>query len=254
MKFSICISAHRLDRRLRNTLTLLQDLDYERKDFEICLLLNTEQESSILKFISLVDSFKRINQSLGPSRAKNEAIAMAKHEWVVLLDSDDFLVPSTLKQYQEIILKYPSIQIGYEFSSINFIQQQSFYPPDREGYAIFFQEQKDRAVKTAACGRPVLIRKSSFPQFDPAFGFAEERKLACDYWKTGKDTHIMDTISYVYNWNDTGIKKDEVALKKIEKLAQRSNPLIVVAKSSSFLTEKDKEFIQKAFLLEGVNL
>lgn len=253
MRFSLCIPTHRLDRRLRNTLTLIQDLDYPKNLIKINLFINGSIKNISL-FEPLVDRIEILPKVLGPSEAKNKALEMSETEWSILLDGDDFLLPSSLNQYKEIIEKTPDLSVGVEFSSINFFQGNKFYPPNRADHTLFFDEQLQRAHFTAACGRPIIFRSDRRIPYDLSFGFAEERKLMVDYWAKGISTHLMSTCTYIYNMNETGIKKEPDNFSKIESIVKEIEPRIKTTSSSIFLTERDLSFIDKAFLLEKTPL
>lgn len=206
MKFSICIPTHRVDWRLENTLKSLEMLDYPREDYEICIFLNGAPEDSKTPKADLVVGTL---SALGPSEAKNQAIKLADHEWVILVDSDDFLVPSALNHYKSFVEKNSRAVLGCELSVINFLgpagTKEAYFPDTIENYRKFFNQTVSTMAETAACGRPILFKKSQFLPFDSSFSFAEERKLALDYWKARHPVHILGTSTYVYNWNENGV-------------------------------------------------
>lgn len=255
MKFSICIAAHREDQRLFNTLNSIRDIDYNMKDIEVCLFFNGNYENklSLNKLLSCEFKLNIVDQPLGPSLAKNNAIDMASHDNVILLDSDDFLVPSSLKQFADVLTKEKDLTIGYEFSSINMIAGGYFFPPNREQYLSFFNDQLERALESCAFGRPILIRKNKFIGFDPEYEYAEERKLALDYFNRGEFITMMTTLSYVYNINETGITKDQQSLKRIKDLMTGTCISYKVIDTDSFLNDQDVLFINRVNSVEMLN-
>jgi glycosyltransferase involved in cell wall biosynthesis len=242
-KFSVCIPTHRIDKRLSNTLESLKLLDYPREDYEVCLFINGVDQATV----SNCDWVSATTEKLGPSRAKNEAVAMAHHDWVVMLDSDDFLVPSALKQYAAFLQKEPQAVIACEFSMINYIEfgngKIACYPPSTEDYRSFYQQAISNLAQTAACGHPTLVKKSEFVPFDAAFPFAEERKLMLDYWKQNKAVHLMGTCTYIYNWNETGatdgIPLSRLAPEKQNHFRQFTNAVILAEKEPRYCETTD---------------
>lgn len=202
LDFSICIPTHRLDKRLLNTLNSLSYLDYPREKFEICLLVNGFPEQ---EFNMGCDHIKVVPALLGPSEAKNQALSLGKKDWLVLLDSDDFLVPSALKQIANYISNNSQVVLGCEFSIINFIEKNVFYPSNPQDYEAFYNANIAHAMTTAGFGRPIVFKRNERVDFDLYFNFAEERKLFIDYWNQGKMIDLMGTSTYVYNWNESGI-------------------------------------------------
>lgn len=210
MKFSICIPTHRVDRRLFHTLKSLESLHYPRNDYEICVMVNgTDCNLFSDEKMGMWDQLSYTPKALGPSEAKNEVFKMARHDWIVLLDSDDFLVPTALNHYSEFVKQNPGAVLGLELSVINLLgekkQKTARYPDTPDNYRRFFNTSVSTLADTSACGRPILFNKKHLLPFDKTFPFAEERKLALDYWKAGYPTHLMGTCTYIYNWNETGV-------------------------------------------------
>jgi glycosyltransferase involved in cell wall biosynthesis len=208
MKFSICIPTHRVDARLKNALKSLSLSTYSRPEYEICLYVSGEYDATELKKLGCDHVYVSTETGIGPCAGKNEVLKMANYEWIVLLDSDDFLLPSALRKYQQVIERNPGMVVGYELSAVNFMgakgQKKAFYPEVVQNYKNFFSQSLEAMKQTAACGRPILIKKSDMLPFNPAIKFAEERQLAVDYWALGKPIHLMASCTYIYNWNETG--------------------------------------------------
>lgn len=206
-KFSICIPTHRLDRRLINTLNSLSHLDYPRNLYEICLFVNNVDSTSpgLFKILGTVDKFKIEPAKLGPSISKNEALKLASGKWAILLDSDDFLVPSALNHYNEIIDNNSNLVLGCEWSVLNMMKGGIYHPDNSIDYNFFHDAQMERSIKSGAFGRPIIFNTDHLLPYSNKYSFAEERQLAIDYMVAGYTIDIMGTCTYLYNWNDSGI-------------------------------------------------
>lgn len=259
MRFSICIPTHRIDNRLKRTLKSLELLDYPKHLFDICLFINGTNDVPESGF----DCVETDQLPLGPSGAKNRVVSMSRSEWIIMLDGDDFLVPSALQQYASYLHGNPEAVFVCEPSMINFIGpeggKQAFFPAHARLYQDFFEHNLQFMERTAACGHPTLVKKSEFIPYNTGFTFAEERRLVTDYWKAGKTVHIMGTSTYVYNWNETGAtqgvslhelppEKRDLFKKFTDSVAQEEKtPLLSLPKSFSVPDAQDIEAI-KLFL------
>lgn len=247
MDFSICLTATAINEALINTVKSLSKLDYPKENIKASLFINgPHTESELLEIGSFLDWNQIIatDESLGPSRAKNVALDMARTKWAVLLDGDDFLLPSALSQYEKIISQNPNLMVGCEYSIINKIDGNMFHPSKKEEYWAFLLAQKERALTTAACGRPILFNTKHLIPFDCQFSFGEERKLMIDYWKAGYVTHIMTTASYLYVIEMAKVKNDPQQLKTISDLCKSTNPKIEIADFNPLISKLDLEFMR----------
>lgn len=262
-KFSIGIPTHRLDRRLRNTLFVtLNSIDYPRENFEICLFVNGDHNEA-LPFLPFVDKVEFDKKELGPSAAKNRVIEMATHPWVILLDSDDFLVPSALKVYDSAVQKNPQMDVAFEYSAVNFLKEKFSYPPSPVEFGAYFYTQIGLLPKTGALGHATIIRKDCPFRFDEEVKFAEERDLAVRMLTSGATPHILQSCSYVYNWNESGISshsetlndEQRASLEKIRQPLEAKSPesLKFQIVDLPFMTKQDREFVERTFYLEKMN-
>lgn len=208
--FSICIPTHRIDKRLSNSLRSLTYLRYPRELIEICLLVNNVDRTTpdLLNILGGVDRFEIHAEALGPSRAKNEALGLATNTWAILLDSDDFLVPSALEQYSAAIDENDSMVLGCEWSMFNLINGNLCFPDTEENYRDFHKALLGSVTENGAFGRPIIFNTRHLVPYSSKYSLAEERKLVVDYIRAGYTVNMLGTCSYIYNWNDAGISRD----------------------------------------------
>jgi len=221
------------------------------------------EEDEILPFKPFVDKIEFVNKPLGPSAAKNRVIGMASHPWVVLLDSDDYLVPTALLIYERAIQNHPDIDVAFEYSGINFLKSNFSYPPNSSEFNIYFWTQVGLIPQTGACGHATLVRRDCSYRFNEDVDFAEERDLAIRMWGAGGTAALLQSCTYVYNWNETGISSHSEKLTEAQKavLDEIRKPLKSMAIEDMrfrivelpFLSKEDKVFIERIYYLEKMN-
>ena len=218
-KFSVCVPTHRINKRLENTLACLKNLDYLKDFYEINLFLDGIADDS--KFEG-VNTYSSIETSSGPARAKNLAIAKAKYEWVVLVDSDDFLVPSALNQLNTFLNSLTQEQldnfaIGFEPPYMTLLKSKEnewdlMFPLKSQKQEFYKENNPNKKTKKDfldlnISGRPILFKKENFIEFDNKYTFAEDRKVLYDNIINNKPIWILPTMCYIFNSNIESISK-----------------------------------------------
>jgi glycosyltransferase involved in cell wall biosynthesis len=106
-RFSILVPAYNRERYIRQAVDSV--LSQTFTDYELFVI----DDGSTDKTVSILESYgprlKLLRQSnQGPEVARNKAAALAQGEYLVLLDSDDLLLPSALATYDKVIRHFDS--------------------------------------------------------------------------------------------------------------------------------------------------
>lgn len=113
MKFSVVIPLYNKQRFIQKTLTLVLAQDF--KDFEIIIIDDGSTDCSAELANQVLFGYRNwqlIRQSnAGVSAARNHGIAVAKGEWIVFLDADDFWHSSYLSVQYDLICRFPEISM-----------------------------------------------------------------------------------------------------------------------------------------------
>lgn len=101
MKFSIVIPVHNSEKYIDECIEKCFDQDYE--DFEIILVINgsLDQSENICNSWKLKDDRIKVISldTAGVSNARNVGLLAAKGDWIIFVDSDDYLLTSALKLF-----------------------------------------------------------------------------------------------------------------------------------------------------------
>src|ERR1700730_13780136 len=103
VRFSILLAVYNRENYVRQAVDSV--LNQTFRDFELFAVDegSTDNSAEILK--SYGTKLKLIQQrNQGPESARNAAAAVAQGEYLVYLDSDDFLLPFALEIYDKVIL------------------------------------------------------------------------------------------------------------------------------------------------------
>ena len=104
------------------------------QEFELILVNDGSKDDSVKIACRLLDSASRdyilINQkNSGVSAARNKGIEVAKGEWVICIDSDDYLHPLFIKE-----LKKHTINDSVDFVISNYTYDKSAFLSEKEAY------------------------------------------------------------------------------------------------------------------------
>ncbi len=116
--FSILVPVYRTpDRYLREMLDSVLNQSYPR--FELCVVnadpMHEECRATLHEYAERDERIRicELKQNAGISGNTNEAIRMAKGDWICLLDHDDLLSPAALFQAARYILAHPDERMLY---------------------------------------------------------------------------------------------------------------------------------------------
>ncbi|MBO5004868.1 MAG: glycosyltransferase [Clostridia bacterium] len=170
MKFSIVVPVYNVEKYLSKCLDSILNQTY--KDFELLIVNDGSPDNSQ----DIIDDYKRkypetikcfIKENGGLSDARNYGIKRATGEYLVLVDSDDFIEPELLQEINEEIQKNPGIDIiGYHMKIVD------------EKYNI--TEVLEKPVCSNIDGQDAiqrLVLKKKF--FEPAWGYV----YRLDFWR-----------------------------------------------------------------------
>lgn len=176
--YSVIIPVYNSDKYIERAVNSILK---QRKDVEIVIVDNGSTDNSIL----ICQELSRNNPSIalysehkkGVSSARNKGIRMATSEWIVFLDSDDYLCDSFFDTLDKLIAKYDTSVVVYGYESSNYVRANgssclihSDFNVSEE--LIFYSSNYGWAVWTTAVKRNILVTNEVF--FDEQYSTAEE--------------------------------------------------------------------------------
>jgi glycosyltransferase involved in cell wall biosynthesis len=165
VRFSILMPVYNREKYVRQAVDSV--LAQTFTDYEIFAIDDgsTDESAKVLK--SFGNRIKLIQQrNQGPEVARNAGAALAQGEYLVLLDSDDFLFPSTLGIYDRIIRTFdsPPLILGSDifYRDGQIIPAESLLPNPVE--VLKFQDYLSKTIPLTTPNSKIVIKKSVFDE------------------------------------------------------------------------------------------
>jgi glycosyltransferase involved in cell wall biosynthesis len=178
VRFSVLVPVYNREAYVRQAIESV--LSQTFANFELFAIDDgsTDGSANILK--SFGDRIRFLQQSNhGPEAARNAAAALAQGEYLVFLDSDDFLFPYALETYDRVLreLNDPPLILGAEvfFKDGRYFREHEQFAP--ESFApgpvkiLTYRDYISKTVDTPATNSRMVLKKSVF---DEVGGFRKD--------------------------------------------------------------------------------
>ena len=165
IRFSILIPAYNRERYVAQAIDSV--LSQTFTDHEILVVDDGSTDNTLKVLESYGARIRVLRQSnRGPEVARNTAAGVAKGEYLVLLDSDDLLLPNALMTYDRIIRHFdlPPVIIG---AIVNFSDQEplpSELAPAVPVRVLNFKDYLSKDVRLQISSSRIVLKKSVFEE------------------------------------------------------------------------------------------
>lgn len=184
VRFSVFMPVYNREKYVRQAIDSV--LSQTFRDYELFAIDDgsTDRSPEILE--SYGDKIRFLRQTnQGPEAARNNAALLARGEYIVLLDSDDFFFPFALETFDKVIRHFegPPLVLGaYDFS------QDESRVPDVKPVEVF--KYKNFGSKTSRVGTScIIVRKSVYDEVG-----GQRRDSTAKNWDAD-DTHLLLKLS-----------------------------------------------------------
>jgi glycosyltransferase involved in cell wall biosynthesis len=216
MKVSIIITNYNYEKYLGRCIRSCISQSLSKKDFEIIVVDDNSTDSSLKKLDEFKNNIKIISnkKNIGVAKSVNKAVKIAKGDYFVRIDADDYISSYLIAFLYNGFLIFPE-KFGIACD---------YYHVTNEGRHINKIESEDKPI---ACG--ILYNKKkfiSYGMYNPKFKHREEEELRL---RLGKkyDLHYLNLPLYRYRMHQTNKTKSKNYLinfrKKIEKITTIKN-------------------------------
>jgi glycosyltransferase involved in cell wall biosynthesis len=185
MPFSVVIPLYNKANFIQNCLESV--LKQTHKEFEVILVNDGSTDGCETVVERFQDSRIHLvhQENKGVSTARNKAISLAKHEWIALIDADDYWYPNHLEELQNTIEQFPKADVVCNNYEILLEKDYVKYPTFSIEYPLKAQYIKDyfkgSLIDPIACMSSICFKPSFFKQVG---GFDIDIK-------SGEDTDLM---------------------------------------------------------------
>jgi glycosyltransferase involved in cell wall biosynthesis len=133
-QLSIIIPIYNVEDYLERCLRSIEEQDIQRNDYEIICINDGSSDNSRELVMRLQNEFENIilinQENQGVSIARNNGIDLAKGEYLLMVDADDYIQPNILKKRLDILIQNkPDIALtGYIVTNENLKEEYRFDP------------------------------------------------------------------------------------------------------------------------------
>lgn len=216
MKFSVIVPVYNVEKYLKKCIDSIVSQTY--KDFELIIVDDGSTDGSEkiylqYKNIPNVVIIKTKNQ--GSSKARWEGINCAKGEYVVFIDSDDFVSEKLLEVINQNLDKETDL---LQFSYMSFVNENSIYYSEKTSKPIIYDKKEflENVVKsTIVNGKEAVLlwnkvykrekiieNMNIFPH-----SFLEDYIFNCEYYVSVNKYKKIDNILYFYRCLPNSLSK-----------------------------------------------
>lgn len=228
MKISVCIPTY--NQALYIEKAIMSAFQQTLIPFEIIVFndCSTDNTSVVLnKLCDFIPQLKVVTQPVNQGIAKNtdDCLRMAVGEFIVRLDSDDYLAPDYIQTLADLLIKYPDA--GYAHSAVQEVDQNGAFLKQRKLFRQEIFQFGNDALKAAVFGyrvaanilmfRKEALEKVNFLKDRPNFG--EDFHLTASISAAGfGNLYHKDILSFYRVWLDNGKVRQKRKLAEIDGL------------------------------------
>jgi GT2 family glycosyltransferase len=224
MKFSVVIAAYNAASTLGEAIGSV--LAQTHQDFEVIVVDDGSSDGTAAVAAGFADD-KRIRvhsqDNAGPSAARNRGIALARGEYVSMLDSDDLWLPNYLVEMGRALEKSPKAGFAYtdawllEETSGRFLQQTTatlrHHPPTPMSNEQFIVA----LLRNNFVYNSVTVRRAVLEQvggYDPSMSHSEDYELWLRILISGFEAVRVAGQLAIYRIRPGSLARDEAALER----------------------------------------
>ena len=171
IRFSVLVPVFNREKYVRQAIESV--LSQTFTNFELFAIDDGSTDGSAAILKSFGDRIRFLEQrNRGPEAARNAAAALAQGEYLVFLDSDDFLFPYAFETYDRVLrgLNDPPVILGAEvfFKDGRYFREQDQFPPQSfvpgPIKILTYRDYISKTVDTPATNSRMVLKKSVFDE------------------------------------------------------------------------------------------
>ena len=213
-KISVVIPVYNVEEYLKKCVDSV--LSQTETDFE-CILVNdgsTDNSGALCDEIAKQDSRIRVihQENTGLGGARNTGIREAKSDWLLFIDSDDYIEPQTLDLTLKEAEKTDADMVIFAIRSVNDAGKQLAVLNDSVEHRRVYSPQKDTFLlkgMVTACNR--ICKKSLFTDFNiyfPSKVWYEDIRTTTKLLAHSKQVVYIENVLYNYLMREGSITKN----------------------------------------------
>lgn len=189
IELSVIVPVYNVEDYLPKCLQSLDHQGLDAEDFEVILINDGSNDRSLRICEDFVKTHKNVrllnHSNQGVAAARNKGIDAASGEYVIFVDSDDFLADNGLKQIAEVISLHPEAELIRYYSSY------SFHQKDGNAKEIDYQGKAEGLLK--AGGYPAFVWTYAYKK-----SFLDKNSIRFQPLRFSEDGLFIATV-YLHN-------------------------------------------------------
>ncbi len=258
---SVIIPVYNTEDYLRQCLSSILNQDYKNIEIIIVNDGSTDKSIEICKEFATTDKGILIvdSENMGAASARNKGLEKASGDYVVFMDSDDWVEPEYVKRlYMEIEEKRTDLVIGGRAAYKDGLIEKVIYPGDflskiysaeemRNEFIMHYLEDFRLGGNFAKIYKRSIIKNSSI-RFNENITINEDILFNIEYLLNSKSIGIINTADYVYRQREGSLTSSyyEGAGNGIIMVAAEKRRLV---SEHGFMIEKCREIINRWIVL-----
>lgn len=250
MTFSVIIPVYNSVAYLRDCLGSLLCQSYN--DYEIIIVDDESHDGSEMVCKEYAEHYSQVKffrqKNAGPGAARNKGLDHACGEYVVFVDSDDWVDATFLSDYQENIKDWDIIYQGHwkehnDGKSIK-ISGLKLCTTDIPAAIQYLWEHDCFGYTWMKCFRRSIIEQHHI-RFDETVYFREDTIFTAEYFKYVKSVSVLPVANYHYRYVETSLQHTRFNVKEMLYVDDR----IYMAFSMYFHDEAFREYTENWYLV-----
>ncbi len=228
MKVSVCIPTFNQASYVEQAIRSAADQSFQAFEIIVYDDNSTDNTKEVLQKLSAkIPLLKIIHQAenLGIAKNTDACLRSANGDFVVRLDSDDYLAPGYIQNLLELLLKYPAA--GYAHAVVQEVNENGNFLHKRKLFRKTGFQSSDDALKAAVKGYRVaanilMFRREALEKVNYLSGrpnFGEDYHLTASISAAGfGNVYSDEVLSYYRVWVDAGRVRQKRKITEIDGL------------------------------------
>ena len=204
-RISIIVPVYKAEKYINQCIDSI--LNQTFTDFELLLINDGSPDKSgqICEKYAILDNRIQVlnKENSGVSETRNMGLEKAKGEWIIFVDSDDWLVSDCLETCIEFVRNNDIDLLQFNFSRINDAHKVLFNSKGQTPILNNYDYIKENKLIVTACGN--FLRNSIIKKFNIKFAsnikLGEDQLFIYEYILHANTCLRIPNILYFYRWN-----------------------------------------------------
>lgn len=208
--FSIIVPVYNTEKYIEECISSILTQTFQ--NFEVIIIDDGSTDSSLQKCIKFSEKDKRIKifkqKNAGVSQARNNGIKNANGEYIIFIDSDDYIESNMLEKIYPFLKEDSLISFGYRKKYLN----KEINHKNKKFNLKNIKEMEEKIILDINVGGYICnkvfskkIIKDKNILFDSKIHYSEDLKFTLEYVKNCKEINYISFSPYIYRMRKSSV-------------------------------------------------